>query len=59
MNLEDKIKECDIVITGEGRSDQQTKFGKTPYGVLMLAKKHSKKLIYFLGKYAIKKNYLN
>lgn len=58
VNLEDKIKECDIVITGEGRSDQQTKFGKTPYGVLMLAKKHSKKTYLFSGKICDKEELL-
>lgn len=37
--LEKKIVGADIVITGEGSIDGQTRFGKTPYGVAMIAKK--------------------
>ena len=37
--LEDHIKNADLVITGEGKIDGQTQFGKTPYGVALLAKK--------------------
>lgn len=37
--LEKKIVGADIVITGEGSIDGQTRFGKTPYGVVMVAKK--------------------
>ncbi|MDD7391251.1 MAG: glycerate kinase [Fusobacterium gastrosuis] len=37
--LEKKIVGADIVITGEGSIDGQTRFGKTPYGVAMVAKK--------------------
>lgn len=36
-NLEEKLKDADLVITGEGRIDNQTQFGKTPYGVAKLA----------------------
>ncbi len=32
------IKGCDLVITGEGRMDHQTAFGKTPAGVARTAK---------------------
>lgn len=38
--LEEKIKGADFVITGEGSIDAQTRFGKTPYGVVSVAKKH-------------------
>ena len=38
--LEEKIKGADFVITGEGSIDSQTRFGKTPYGVVSVAKKH-------------------
>lgn len=48
--LEEKIQDADIVITGEGRSDSQTKFGKTPYGILCLAKKYNKPVYLFSGR---------
>ena len=35
------IKGADLVITGEGRIDHQTPFGKTPSGVAKAAKKYS------------------
>lgn len=47
--LEDKIKQADIIITGEGRMDSQTVMGKAPVGVAELAKKHNKKVIAFCG----------
>lgn len=37
--FEKKIAGANIVITGEGSIDGQTRFGKTPYGVAMAAKK--------------------
>lgn len=50
VNLEEKIKKCDLVITGEGKSDKQTKFGKVPFGVLKLAKKYNKKVYLVSGR---------
>ncbi|MEF8809662.1 MAG: glycerate kinase [Bacteroidales bacterium] len=47
--LEDKIKEADVVITGEGKIDEQTAYGKTASGVARLAKKHNKPLIAVAG----------
>ena len=35
------IKNADLVITGEGRVDSQTAFGKTPSGVAKAARKHN------------------
>ena len=43
--LESKVKDADIVITGEGKLDVQTLQGKAPYGVAQLAKKYDKFLI--------------
>ena len=40
-DLESKIKEVDLVITGEGAMDKQTFFGKSSYGVAMLARKYN------------------
>ena len=48
-HLEDKIKDADIVITGEGRLDGQTAMGKAPIGVASLAKKYGKPVIAFSG----------
>lgn len=47
--LEDKIKDADIVITGEGRLDGQSCMGKVPVGVALLAKKYGKKVLAFSG----------
>jgi glycerate kinase len=38
VKLAKRIKGCDLVITGEGRLDRQTAFGKTPHGVAKVAK---------------------
>ena len=48
-NLEEHIKNADIVITGEGRLDGQTSMGKAPVGVSRIAKKYGKKVIAFAG----------
>lgn len=43
MNItefEKKLKNCSLVITGEGRIDSQSIFGKVPVGVAQIAKKH-------------------
>ena len=45
VGLEQKIIEADLVITGEGKMDAQTQYGKTPFGVAQLAKKHQKTVI--------------
>ena len=39
VELERKLKGCDLVITGEGRMDGQTVFGKAPAGVARVAGK--------------------
>lgn len=48
-NLENHIKNAEIVVTGEGRLDSQTVMGKAPVGVAKLAKKYGKKVIAFSG----------
>lgn len=48
-NLEESVKDADIVITGEGRLDGQSYMGKAPVGVAMLAKKYNKPVIAFAG----------
>ncbi len=39
-HLEDKIKDADLIITGEGAMDSQTFYGKSAYGVATLAGKY-------------------
>ncbi|KAF1296749.1 hypothetical protein BAU15_08870 [Enterococcus sp. JM4C] len=51
VNLEEKIKQSDWVITGEGKFDAQSSAGKVPYGVASLAKKHGVKTIVLCGSY--------
>jgi glycerate kinase len=48
-NLADKMLGADLVITGEGRIDCQTAFGKTPFGVAQLAKEKNIPLIALAG----------
>lgn len=47
--LEDYVKDADIIITGEGRLDGQTAFGKAPIGVAKIAKKFDKTVLAFAG----------
>lgn len=47
--LKQKLANADIVFTGEGGIDFQTKFGKTPYGVAQAAKQSGKKVIAVAG----------
>jgi glycerate 2-kinase len=49
VGLESKIKEVDLVITGEGSLDRQTLEGKTPAGVARLARKLGKRVFAFVG----------
>lgn len=48
-NMENDIKNADIVVTGEGRLDSQTVMGKAPIGVAKLAKKYDKRVVAFSG----------
>lgn len=48
-NLESYVKDTDIVVTGEGRLDRQTVFGKAPIGVAKIAKKYDKTVLAFAG----------
>ena len=49
IKLEQDIKSADIVVTGEGRLDRQTAFGKAPIGVAEIAKKYNKTVLAFSG----------
>ncbi len=50
VGLELKMKDVDVVITGEGSLDRQTLEGKTPVGVARLARKFGKPVFAFVGR---------
>jgi glycerate kinase len=50
VGLEAKMKDVDLVITGEGSLDRQTLEGKTPAGVARLARKLGKRVFAFVGR---------
>lgn len=47
--LEEKIKDADLVITGEGKTDKQTLMGKLPFKISQLCSKYNKKCIVISG----------
>jgi glycerate 2-kinase len=49
IHLEEAIATCDLVITGEGKIDFQTQFGKTAFGIARLAKKYNIPVIAVAG----------
>lgn len=49
VHLAEKIKDADYVFTGEGGTDFQTQFGKTPYGVAQIAQKYNIPVISLAG----------
>jgi glycerate kinase len=52
VELEEKIKAADVVITGEGKLDTQTLEGKAPAGVARLARKFGKRVFAVVGRAA-------
>jgi len=50
VGLEAKMKDADLVITGEGSLDRQTLEGKTPAGVARLARKLGKPVFAMVGR---------
>lgn len=49
IHLEEELKDASLVITGEGKMDAQTVYGKTPVGVALLAKKYDIPVIAICG----------
>jgi glycerate kinase len=47
--FEEEVKKADIIITGEGKLDEQTLQGKVVAGVAVMAKQHSKKVLCIAG----------
>lgn len=50
LNLEELIKNSDLIIVGEGSMDYQSLYGKAPLGIAEIAKKYNKKVIAVNGK---------
>lgn len=49
MNVEKAIKHADLVLTGEGQSDEQTLYGKAPGYIALIAKRHHVPVILISG----------
>lgn len=49
IGIEEVLKDADLVITGEGKIDQQTMMGKTPAGISKIAKKYDIPVYAFAG----------
>ena len=50
VELEEKIRKAEVVITGEGKLDRQTLEGKAPAGVALLARKFGKRVFAIVGR---------
>lgn len=48
-NFDEKLQHADVVITGEGKIDGQSIYGKVPYGVMQHAKKYKIPVIVIAG----------
>jgi glycerate kinase len=48
-NLDQKINECDYVITGEGRFDEQSSYGKATHRMIALAGEYNKPVVCIAG----------
>jgi len=49
MDFENRIQGADLIITGEGRVDQQTMMGKVPFGIMKRAQKYNIPVIVIAG----------
>jgi glycerate kinase len=49
MDLERRVVDADLVITGEGRLDAQSLHGKAPFEIARLAERHGRRIIGFAG----------
>ena len=41
VRFQERLADCGLVITGEGKADRQTLTGKVPYGVLQATRRHA------------------
>lgn len=51
IRIEDIIINSDLVFTGEGKMDNQSKYGKAPIGIAKLAKKYNLPVIAIVGSF--------
>lgn len=58
LKAENLIKKADLILTSEGCLDEQSLFGKAPFEILKLAKKHKKQVLFICGKNKLKNNVL-
>jgi glycerate kinase len=49
MGIDKELKDADVVLTGEGKIDEQSARGKAPIGIAKRAKKHGCKVLAFAG----------
>lgn len=49
LRLDDLFKKADLVITGEGKLDRQSTFGKVPFGMAKLASKYAVPTVVLCG----------
>jgi glycerate kinase len=49
LHLEERVKQADVVVTGEGRLDRQSSYGKGPGSLAELAKRQGKRTVIFAG----------
>jgi glycerate kinase len=50
LKLEERVQRADLVLTGEGRLDRQSSYGKGPGQLAALAKRHGKRTVIFAGR---------
>ncbi|MBS7525473.1 glycerate kinase [Fusibacter paucivorans] len=49
LDIEQAMKSCHLVITGEGQMDYQTAFGKAPVGIAKVAKQFQRPVVAIVG----------
>ncbi len=59
IGFAEKLQGADLVLTGEGRIDRQTLFGKAPYEVMRLAKERGVPTIALVGRVADREQLLS
>ncbi|MBC2723076.1 glycerate kinase [Desulfosporosinus sp.] len=58
-NADEKIRHADLVLTGEGKTDSQTAYGKVPVGVAALAKRYHVPVLVISGSVEGPPNFLS
>lgn len=56
INFSERLNDADLVVTGEGKIDLQTRYGKVPYAIASLAKKMNIPVIAFAGDVSVQEN---